>query len=218
MAGWVTVSWRLLGGTSDNFRTPGSFASFAERGVWYRTYVRIRCEWSSSPIMLDGSFRPSVLMVRGCGGCVVSICDVTESRACDGRVCDGRVCDAVGDAVGGFAGLCGDQRHLAFMSVEREIPRLQAVQAGMVCQVKLSLSFLDDRHHSPVRWVQAVTNCSRGTATRVTVAAALQDQLPVFAAAVSAGEIGGDQVRLMPGLYTKPKSHHAHPTHHDLHS
>ena len=45
-----------------------------------------------------------------------------------------------------FAGLHGCERDQAFMGVEREIRRLQALQAAMLNEVTVSLSYMDDAH------------------------------------------------------------------------
>ena len=107
-----------------------------------------------------------------------------------------------------FKCLRGYQRDVAFMRVERELRRLHSVQAAMVAEVNASVSFVDDGHHSPVGWVQAVTNSSRSTANYVVGVASLLAALPVLAAAVAAGGVGDDQLRLLTKLYSNPRCRH----------
>ncbi len=130
----------------------------------------------------------------------VDVVDVDVVDVVDvGDVVDG------GDVIDEFRGLRGYQRDEAFMGVEREIRRLQAMQYDMLAEVKQSLSFVDDGHHSPATWVAAVTNCSRGGAHRRVHTAALLHDLPVLALAVRAGEVGGDQLQLVMKLWLNPR-------------
>ena len=94
------------------------------------------------------------------------------------------------------------------MSVEREVRRLHALQAALVYEVAASASFVDDAHHNITSWVQAVTNSSRSTAMLATQVAKLLADLPVLAAAVAAGEVGPDQLRLLVGLHGNPRCGH----------
>ncbi|MUH49860.1 MAG: DUF222 domain-containing protein [Actinobacteria bacterium] len=110
--------------------------------------------------------------------------------------------------VGEFRQLRGYARDAAFMGVEREIRRLLAVQAAMVHEVSVSYSYLDDAHHSPTSWVQAITNSSKGAALHHTHVARLFAELPLLAAAAAAGQVGPDQVRLLVGLHTNPRCGH----------
>ena len=61
-----------------------------------------------------------------------------------------------------FVLLSGAARDAAFMVTEREIRRLQALQAGRVRFTETSCGFIDDAFHSVTSWVQAVTNGSSG--------------------------------------------------------
>jgi hypothetical protein len=87
------------------------------------------------------------------------------------------------------------------MRVEREIRRLQAVRSTMIADVAFSASFVDDGHHSPTHWLQAVANCARSTAARQVNIAAMFRELPVAALAASRGDIGDDQLRLLLKLF-----------------
>ncbi len=91
------------------------------------------------------------------------------------------------------------------MGVEREIRRLHALQAALVHEVAVSGSFVDDAHHNVTSWVQAVTNSARSTAIHHAQVAKLLAELPLVAAAVAAGDIGDDQLRLLVGLHTNPR-------------
>jgi len=104
-----------------------------------------------------------------------------------------------------FRSLRGRQRDQAYLAVEREIRRLQALQAAMLAEVKRSCSFLDDYHHNPAGWVRAVTNSSKGTALRKVQTAAMLADLPGLAAAVAAGQIGDDQVGLVRRLHSNDR-------------
>ncbi len=104
-----------------------------------------------------------------------------------------------------FCVLAGAQRDEAYMTLEREVRRIQAAQAAMLSEVTRSHSFLDDHHHSPASWLQAVTNSSKSTAQAKTQTAALLAQLPVLAAAVAAGEIGDDQLQLLRRLWANTR-------------
>ncbi len=111
-------------------------------------------------------------------------------------------------ALAQFRGLRGAERDAAFMGVQREIRRLQGVQAALVHEVAVSSSYLDDAHHNVTSWVQAVTNSARSTALHHVQVAALLAELPVLRAAVAAGEIGADQLRLLVGLHSNPRCGH----------
>lgn len=100
-----------------------------------------------------------------------------------------------------FRTLAGAHRDAAFLAVEREIRRLQAVQAAMITEVATSGSFRDDADHSARAWVQAVTNSSRRSATTQVRHALLLADLPGLASACSAGRTGADQVQLLAGLH-----------------
>ena len=102
--------------------------------------------------------------------------------------------------------MTGWRRGEAYLSVEREIRRLAALQAAMVGEVASSLSFLDDSHHSPAAWVQATVNCFRGTATGRVQTAAMLAANPEIAAANAAGTIGADQLRLLTGLHANERA------------
>ncbi len=91
------------------------------------------------------------------------------------------------------------------MGVEREIRRLHALQASLVHEVAVSSSYVDDAHHNVTSWLQAVTNSARSTALHHVQVAALLAELPVLAAAVEAGDVGDDQLRLLVGLHSNPR-------------
>ena len=110
-------------------------------------------------------------------------------------------------ALAQFRSLRGSARDTAFMGVEREIRRLQGVQAALVHEVAVSSS-VDDAHHNVISWVQAVTNSSRSTASYHVRVAKLLADLPLLAAAVAAGEIGADQLALLVGLHSNPRCGH----------
>ena len=107
-----------------------------------------------------------------------------------------------------FRLLRGWQRDQVFMTVEREIRRLHAVQAAMVREVTVSLSYVDDAHLSPTAWVQAVTNSSKTSALHHTNASKLLAEIPWLADPVADGSIGADQLRLLVGLFTNPRCGH----------
>ncbi len=104
-----------------------------------------------------------------------------------------------------FRLLRGYHRDRACLTVEREIRRLQGLQAAMVFEVDRSCSFLDDFHHSASAWFTAVTNSSKATAKWVTRTGALLELLPMLAAAVSEGRVGPDQVRLLARLHANDR-------------
>ena len=121
----------------------------------------------------------------------------------DGPLFDGPVAGTVGVAgLDDFRGLSGFGRDRAYMAVECEVRRLQALQAAMLFEVHRSSSFRDDFHHSTTAWLQAVTNSSRATAARTIRTAKMLSDLTVLADAVAAGEVGGDQLRLLTRLHT----------------
>ena len=105
----------------------------------------------------------------------------------------------------GFRGLSGCRRDRAYMAVECEVRRLQALQASMLVEVQRSSSFLDDYHHSTRAWLQAVTNTSQTTAIRAIQTAAMFADLALLAAAAAAGEIGADQLRLLTRLHANDR-------------
>ncbi|CAB4872422.1 unannotated protein [freshwater metagenome] len=116
--------------------------------------------------------------------------------------------DIADSAVDAFRGLRGYQRDQAFMDVERQIRRLVALQAAMLAEVTVSYSYLDDAHHTPVSWAQAVLNSSRSTAMHHTRLAAMLAELPALAAAAAAGHVGSDQLRLLAALHSNPRCGH----------
>ena len=83
----------------------------------------------------------------------------------------------------------GPDRDLAYLAVEQHIRRLRALQARMLSEVRRSCSYLDDTHHTPANWVQAVTNSSIATARQITNTAALFEQLPGLATTYATGHI-----------------------------
>ena len=115
----------------------------------------------------------------------------------DGPLFDGPLVDGTVEVAGldDFRGLSGFGRDRAYMAVECEVRRLQALQAAMLFEVHRSSSFLDDFHHSTTAWLQAVTNSSRATAARTIRTAKMLSDLTVVTDAVAAGEVGGDQYR-----------------------
>src|SRR5262245_8921143 len=100
-----------------------------------------------------------------------------------------------------FRCLGGAARDTALMGVEREIRRLQAMQAELITVVAESRSFRDDGHRSLRAWVQAVTNSSRSTAVGVVQRAAMLADLPAVATAFAAGRLGCDQVAMLTRLH-----------------
>ena len=91
------------------------------------------------------------------------------------------------------------------MSTEREIRRLQALQAGRIRHTETSCGFVDDAFHTVASWLQAVTNTARGTATfRVSVARML-DIMPTLQDAVGAGAINDDHLRLLVRLFNNDR-------------
>ena len=56
-----------------------------------------------------------------------------------------------------FVLLSGAARDAAFTSTEREIRRLQALQAGRIRYTETTFGFVDDAFHSITAWLQAVT-------------------------------------------------------------
>jgi len=115
----------------------------------------------------------------------------------------------VADVMNEFSMLGGARRDDALMSVEREIRRLQAVRSTMIADVEFSASFVDDGHHSPTHWLQAVANCARSTAARQVNIAAMLHELPVAALAASRGDIGDDQLRLLLKLFVNQRGRQA---------
>jgi hypothetical protein len=104
-----------------------------------------------------------------------------------------------------FMFLSGQARDAAFMSTEREIRRLQALQAGRIRHTETTCGFVDDAFHSITSWLQAVTNVARGSASfRVGVARLLED-MPLLASAGDEGRIGDDQLRLLVRLHTNDR-------------
>ena len=55
-----------------------------------------------------------------------------------------------------FRWLGGAERDAALMDVEREVRRLQGLQAAMIAEVRRSGSFVDDFHRDVTSWTQAV--------------------------------------------------------------
>ena len=105
----------------------------------------------------------------------------------------------------GFRVLRGRERDEEFMVVEREIRRLQAIQASRVRVVETSGSFGDDRFLSITAWVQGVTNCARPTASFVVRTGRLLADMPVLGVAAAAGAVGPDQLRLLGRLHANDR-------------
>ncbi len=132
---------------------------------------------------------------------------VADRAVTDRAVTDRAVVDRA-DAVDAFRLLRGYERDLAFMRVEREMRRLREVQAAMLFEVAESVSYVDDGHHTPSAWFQAVTNSSRSSAAHTMRVASMLAALPRVAASLEAGEIGDDQLRLLVGLHANPRCGH----------
>ena len=113
------------------------------------------------------------------------------------------------DVMNEFSKLGGAQRDDVFMNVEREIRRLHAVRSTMIAAVASNSSFVDDGHHSPTHWLQAVANCARSTAARQVNMAAMLRELPGAALAASQGDIGDDQLRLLLKLFLNQRGRQA---------
>ena len=113
------------------------------------------------------------------------------------------------DVMNEFSKLGGAQRDDVFMNVEREIRRLHAVRSTMIAAVASNSSFVDDGHHSPTQWLQAVANCARSTAARQVNMAAMLLELPGAALAASQGDIGDDQLRLLLKLFLNQRGRQA---------
>ena len=111
----------------------------------------------------------------------------------------------LGTEVEGFECLRGWVRDEAFLSTEREIRRLQALQASRVRAVEVSGSFVGDRFLNVTAWAQAVTNTSRAAAGYLVRVGRMLVLLPVLAAAVEAGSIGQEQLRLLTRLYANDR-------------
>ena len=105
----------------------------------------------------------------------------------------------------GFRVLRGRERDEEFMAVEREIRRLQAIQASRVRVVETSGSYSDDRFLNITSWVQGITNSSRPTASSVVRNARLLADLPILAEAAAAGAVGGDQLGLLGRLHANDR-------------
>ncbi|MCU1386930.1 MAG: hypothetical protein JWL72_268, partial [Ilumatobacteraceae bacterium] len=105
-----------------------------------------------------------------------------------------------------FRLMSGYRRDEAYLSVEREIRRYLALQAAMVSDVDSSLSYLDDRHHTPGAWVTAVANCDKRTGNARVRMAKMLAANPVIAAANAAGEIGVSQLAQLSRLYDNPRA------------
>ena len=111
----------------------------------------------------------------------------------------------VASEVEGFRCLGGWARDEAFLGTEREIRRLQALQASRVRAVEVSGSFGDDRFLSVTAWAQAVTNTSRAAAGYLVRVGRMLALLPVLAAAVEAGSVGQEQLRLLARLHANDR-------------
>jgi hypothetical protein len=104
-----------------------------------------------------------------------------------------------------FRGLSGRVRDEEFLATEREIRRLQAVQAARVRVVETSGSYGDDQFLSVTSWAQGVLNSARDTATAVVRSGRLLVDLPILGAAVNAGSVGSDQLRLLGRLHANDR-------------
>jgi hypothetical protein len=90
-------------------------------------------------------------------------------------------------------------------SVERTGRRFSAMQTAQVDVLDRDSLYAHDGHHSPAVMVRHVGQVSgREAAARCRVARALRD-LPAWAAAYAAGEVGTDQVRRISGVWANPR-------------
>ena len=105
-----------------------------------------------------------------------------------------------------FKLMSGAARDAAFMSTEREIRRLQALQADRIHYTEATCGFVDDAFHSTTSWLQAVANASRGTAAFRVSAARMLATMPLLREAVAQGAIGDDQLRLLVRLYNNDRA------------
>ncbi|MCU1395197.1 MAG: hypothetical protein JWM34_3625 [Ilumatobacteraceae bacterium] len=129
-----------------------------------------------------------------------------SSDVVDDSVADAAVVPVRLPTFADFCSLSGYRRDEAYLRVEREVRRLQALQAAMLAEVESSLSYLDDRHHTAGAWVTAVANCDKRTGNARVRTAKMLALLPVVAAANAAGEIGVDQLRELSRLYANPRA------------
>ena len=104
-----------------------------------------------------------------------------------------------------FRVLRGRERDEEFLATEREIRRLQGVQACRVRVVETSGSFGDDQFLNITAWVQGVLNAARTTAAAVVRTGRLLADLPLLADAVVSGAVGPDQLRLLGRLHANDR-------------
>ncbi len=104
-----------------------------------------------------------------------------------------------------FPLLSGAARDAEFMATEREIRRLQALQARRIRHTEATCGYADDAFHSIASWLQAVTNVGRGTARARVGIARLLDAMPQLAAAVAAGKVSDDHLRLVARLFNNER-------------
>jgi hypothetical protein len=104
-----------------------------------------------------------------------------------------------------FTLLSGAARDTSFIDTEREIRRLQALQAGRIRFTETTCGFVDDAFHSISSWLQAVTNATRGSASFRVGVGRLLEKMPRLAVAVAAGKVGDDQLRLLVQLHTNDR-------------
>ena len=93
---------------------------------------------------------------------------------------------------------------MELVGVERLIRCLHVYQAEMIHGVALSGSYIDDGHHSPKAWVEAVLNLSPASASRLVKTSAVLADVPALAAAHRAGTVGSDQVDEFRRLHANP--------------
>ena len=105
-------------------------------------------------------------------------------------------------AVDPFLLLSGAARDSTFMEAEREIRRLQALQASRIRYTETTCGFVDDAFNSITSWLQAVTNVSRGTASFRVAVARMLETMPKLRDSFTSGAVGEDQLRLLVQLYT----------------
>ena len=100
-----------------------------------------------------------------------------------------------------FASLGGANRDLAFMDTERQIRKLQVLQASRIATVDTSMSYADDQYANTANWLCAVTNTSKAAARREVQMARMMAGSPKIAVAAVAGHLGPEQLRIFASLF-----------------
>ena len=106
----------------------------------------------------------------------------------------------------GFRELRGSERAVAFLSVEREVRRLQALQAAMITEVRTSQSFHDDGHRDARAWIKAAINSAASTARGIDQKAAMLADMPLVAEQHRQGNVGDDQIRMLTRLHQNERA------------